>query len=132
MTVRLLARLVYTLAAVVFLAAGGAVLLLGAGVVPANLSRRIIEIAGGDGPGVHLLQEMSTLFVLAGLVCLWCARHYERSLYFHWALTTFWGLFALVHWFDHHGRFEAGMGQVIVTLPLLVFVALGVARTVRR
>ncbi len=129
MNIRPVARGVYALVAGVLLAAGSAVLLLGTGLLPASLSQRIRAFGGGEGVGVHLLQEMGTLLVLAGLVSLWCVRNYERSLYFHGAMTVFLGLFALVHWFDSQGSFHAGTGEVITTLPFAAYLLLGVIRS---
>ena len=126
--VRAISRGVYVVVAVMLLLGAVPVLLLGTGLLPERVARTVRQFGGGEGPGVHLMQEMATLMVLGALVCLWCIRNYERSLYLHWAMTVFWVLFALVHWFDYEGRFEAGAGQVVVSLPAAVFVALGVVR----
>jgi hypothetical protein len=131
MTVGLVARFVYGVVAAVFLAAGAGVLLLGTGLLPAGVARTILDFGGGDDRTMHQLQEFGTLMVFTGLVNLWCVRNYDRSLYFHWAMTAFWGLFALVHWFDYHGTFHPGKGQAVTTLPFVLFVILGALRAVK-
>src|SRR5262245_45268194 len=128
MSIRPIARFVYGLMAVVFLAASAAVLLLGTGVMPAAVLRSALEFAEGSDRTMHFLQEFSTLLFLVGLVCVWCVLNYERSMFFQWAIAVFWGLFALVHWFDYRGGLHGGVGPVVNTVPVVVFVIVGVVR----
>ena len=84
---------------------------------------------GEDNPNtLHIMQEYGCLLILVGLISLWSIRHYESSRPFHWAMTAFWGLIAWVHWFDVRGSFEFGLGQVINTVPFILFVVIGVLR----
>jgi hypothetical protein len=133
MYIRALAKLVYGLVALAFLAAGGGLLLLGTGLLPGVVSEFILKFGGAEGGGdgdltMHLLQEGGALLVLVGLVNAWCVLHYPRSLYFHWAMTVFWALFAIVHWFDYRGHLRAGTGPIANSVPLFVFALIGTLR----
>src|SRR5262252_377449 len=44
------------------------------------------------------------------------------------SMTLFWGLIALVHWFDPRGEFHYGLAEAITSVPFVVFVALGLLR----
>jgi hypothetical protein len=43
-------------------------------------------------------------------------------------MTAFWALFALVHWFDIRGSFHWDIGQVVNSLPVALFLAVGLLR----
>src|SRR5437762_260005 len=118
---RILAKSLYALLAAVFLVAGGSVLLLGTGLLPVGVRNLIVDIGGGDGHALHILQGFSSLMIFAGLITLWFLRHYEQSRPFHWAVTVFWALFAWVHWYDTHGHFNASLEPLTTTVPLIVF-----------
>jgi hypothetical protein len=92
----------------------------------------ILEIGHNDLNGLHIAQEFSSLLIFAGLITFWFLRHYEQSQGFHWAMTTFWGLFALVHWFDVRGPIESVKGPLINTAPFVLFLALGLVTRNRR
>src|SRR5262245_26966861 len=121
MITKVLAKTLYGVIGVLFLLAGGSVLLVGTGLLPEPMRRLIFDIGHGDGNSLHIMQELSSLLVFAGLITLWFVRHYEQSRPFHWAMTVFWGLIALVHWFDVRNGFEAGIGQVVITIPFALF-----------
>jgi hypothetical protein len=74
------------------------------------------------------MQEFGSLLVFVGLITFWFVRHYDRSWPFHWAMTLFWGLLALVHWFDVRGPVESVIGPAINTVPFGLFVLLGLLR----
>jgi len=45
---------------------------------------------------IHFIDSGDELLPCAtGLVTLWFVLHYDQSRMFHWAMTLFWGLFAL-------------------------------------
>lgn len=90
-----------------------------------------MSVAHDDLNAVHLIQEFGSLLVFAGLVSIWFVRHYEQSKFFHWAMTTFWALFALVHWFDFRGpfqSFQSAIGPTINTIPFVLFAVVGLVR----
>jgi hypothetical protein len=125
---RALTQSIYGLLGVLFLVAGGSVLSLGTGLLPAALQDLIIRLSHENDNTLHIMQEFSSLLVFVGLITLWFTRHYEVSWPFHWAMTAFWGLIALVHWFDIRGPFPTVIGPAINSIPFALFVALGLLR----
>jgi hypothetical protein len=123
-----LSQTLYGLVGVLFLLAGVSVLLLGTGLLPSAVSELIVDLGQDNANTLHIMQEFASLLVFAGLITFWFVWHYEKSRPFHWAMTVFWGLVALVHWFDIRGSFHAGAGPVINTIPLVFFVVVGLLR----
>ena len=132
MPVRVLATSLYGLVAVLFLVAGAAVLLLGTGLLPGAVRDIITAVVPNDGETLHIAQEYACLLVFIGLITLWFIRHYEASRAFHWAMTAFWALIALVHWFDIRGPVESVVGPLINTVPFALFLAVGLLRETTR
>ena len=128
MLTRALARSVYVLFGAVYLLAGVAVLLLGTGLLPGPVRDIITDVARDNPNTLHIMQEFGSLLVFVGLITLWFVRHYDQSRPFHWAMTAFWGLIALVHWFDIRGRGDDVVGPLINTVPFALFVAVGLLR----
>jgi hypothetical protein len=128
MSIRLLAKSLYALLAVVFLLGGTAVLLLGTGLLPTPVKDVILSIGENNLNTLHLMQEYATLLVLIGLLTFWFIKHYGESRAFHWVMTAFWGLIALIHWFDPNGRLHYGLGEALNSIPFLLFVLLGLLR----
>ena len=125
---RVIAKALYCLTGLIFLLAGTSVLSLGTGLLPGAVKDLILNVAHGEDNTLHILQEFSSLMVFAGLISLWSVWHYDRSRFFHWAMTAFWALFALVHWFDFTGGFHVGTGQVINSVPVVLFLLVGLLR----
>ena len=121
-------RSVYALLGAVLLGAGVAVLLFNTGLLPEGIKAALFDEAGGNLTALHIAQEAGTLLVFAGLITFWFAWHYGQSLYFHAAMTVLLGLVALVHWFDVRGPNLSWTEPIPVTLPFLVFAAIGMAR----
>jgi hypothetical protein len=121
-------RSVYGLVSVLYLVAGVSVLLLGTGLLPDAVRDLIVSLGHDDGNTLHIMQEFSSMLVFAGLITFWFLWHYDQSWFFHWAMTVFWGLFALVHWFDIRGSFRFDLGAVINTVPASLFVVVGLLR----
>jgi hypothetical protein len=128
MITRALARSLYVLFGVGYLVAGGTVLLLKTNLLPDAVRESIVDAGRGDLNTLHIIQEFGSLLVFTGLITLWFVRHYEQSLLFHWAMTAFWGLLALIHWFDVRGPFESVTGPLINTAPFGLFLAVGLLR----
>jgi hypothetical protein len=128
MNTKALARLLYGSVAVGFLLVGVIILLLHTGILPAGVRDLVLDIAHRDLNTIHLIQELGSILVFVGLITFWFIRHYEQSKPFHWAMTTFWGLFALVHWFDSGRPRESIRGPLINTIPLLLFLLVGLLR----
>jgi hypothetical protein len=126
-----LARSLYVLFGTIYLAAGMTALLFGTGVLPEALKNIVLEIARGDLNAVHITQEFGSLLVFAGLITFWFAWHYEQSRFFHWAMTAFWAIFALIHWFDVRGRAEFDIGDLINSIPFILFLSVGLVTRYR-
>ena len=125
---RALVRSFYAPVGGLFLVAGVGVLLFRTGLLPDAVRDRIEGLGRSDLNTLHIAQEFSSLLVFAGLISFWFVWHYDQSRAFHWAMTAFWGLVALVHWFDVRGSFQYGAGQVVNTAPFAVFAAAGLLR----
>ncbi len=128
MNIKTITKSLYGFFGVVFLLAGAGVLLVGTGLLPNVIKNTIINVGHDDLNTLHIIQEFGSLLVFAGLITFWFIRHYERSKAFHWAMTTFWALFALAHWFDAKGFFHSGVVQMINTVPFILFVLVGLLR----
>ena len=125
--VKLLAQLSYVVVGAAMFLFGAAVLLAGAGALP-GLQSSLLEEAKGNLDFVHVLQEFATLLVFAGLVTLWFVCRYDDSMVFHWAMTLFFALLAIVHWFDVRGRSDFAAGDLVIGIPFLWFAAVGALR----
>ncbi len=128
MLTRALAKAVYALFGTVYLVAGASVLLLGTGLLPAAVRDIIVDV-GQDQPNtLHVMQEFASLLVFAGLMTFWFLWRYDDSRAFHWAMTTFLALFALVHFVDIRGRFRLDAGAAITAIPFGIFLVVGLLR----
>lgn len=125
-----IAKTLYGFFGVVFLLLGATVLLVRTGVLPDFAHNLVIDIAHGDPNTLHLIQEFGSLMVFAGLITLWFIRHYEQSTSYHWAMTTFWALFSIVHWLDVRSL-RSVAGPLINTAPFALFAIVGFLRTRR-
>ncbi len=126
--IRAITKSLYGIQAAVFLVAGISVLLLGTSLLPSPVRQLIKDIAQGNNYTLHIMQELGSLLVLTGLITLWFLRHYEQSRSFHWAMTVFWALFALVHWFNTQGQFQGNLHTLVDTVPAILFLVLGIMR----
>jgi hypothetical protein len=128
MLTRALAKAVYALFGTVYLVAGASVLLLGSGLLPAQVRDVIVDV-GQDQPNtLHVMQEFASLLVFAGLMTFWFLWRYDDSRAFHWAMTVFLALFALVHFIDIRGSFRLDAGAAITAIPFGIFLAVGLLR----
>jgi len=126
---RAVAKSAYVVLGTVFLAAGASLLLVNSGLLPGMLREVIIEESRGDLNTLHIMQEFGSLLVFAGLITFWFLWHYEQSRPFHWAMTVFWGLFAMAHWFDVRGPFPSVGGPLLTTVPFILLLLIGLLRT---
>jgi hypothetical protein len=125
---RILACSLYGLFGALYLVAGVSVLLLETPLLPAPVRNFLLDVAGHNSNTQHIMQEFGSLLVFASLITLWFIRHYDQSRAFHWAMTTFWGLMALIHWLDIRGSLESVVGPLINSIPLALFVVVGLIR----
>jgi hypothetical protein len=122
--VKILAQLSYIVAGATMLLFGASVLLAGAGALP-GLQSSLVDEAKGNLDFVHVIQEFATLLVFAGLITIWFVFHYDRSMAFHWAITLFFALLAIVHWFDVRGPSDFDTGAIVIGIPFFWFAAIG-------
>lgn len=128
MKIEAIAKLVYGFFGAVFLVVGATVMLLHTGLLPETIKNIVIDFAHGDMLAVHLIQELASILVFAGLITFWFIRHYEHSKAYHWAMTTFWALIAFAHWFDGREGPRSVNGPLINTIPFMVFLLIGFLR----
>src|SRR5215470_6868991 len=128
MNIKVIANSLYGIFGTVFLLTGATVLLLSTGLLPHSLENFILKFGHNDGNTLHIIQELGSVLIFVGLITFWFIRHYGQSLPYHWAMTAFWGLFALAHWFDTSGSFHSGTGQIVNTVPFILFVVVGLLR----
>jgi hypothetical protein len=121
-------KIVYGLFGVFFVLVGGSVLLVSTGLLPEAVRNIIVDYAEGDGRLLHVIQEWGNAHLLLGLLAFWFIRHYDQSQAYHWAMTAYFGLDALIHWFDVRGAPESIVGPLINTIPFVLFVTLGLLR----
>src|SRR5262245_44524817 len=98
MTLNKIIRIVYGLLGILYVLLGVGSMLLPTGWLPRGLADRFL--AGGiPSPFVgHLLQEFGTVVLALGGVFLWYASRKEQSRSFHWTITFYFLLDALIHW----------------------------------
>jgi hypothetical protein len=118
----------YMLFGVLYLTAGLIPLLFRTGLLPDAVKDALLDLAKGDLNTVHIAQEFGSLLVFTGLITLWFAYHYEQSLFFHWAMTTFWAVIAVIHCFDVRGPARFDLGVLINVIPFILFLSLGLVR----
>jgi len=122
-----IAKSLYAFFGVALLIVGISVLLARTRILPDFASGLIIRAAHDDPNTLHLMQEFASLMVFASLMTFWFIRHYERSEAYHWAMTTFWALFSIVHWPDVR-TLRSLAGPLINTIPLVLFAIVGLLR----
>jgi hypothetical protein len=123
---KVLAISLYVLFGAIYLVAGITVLLFDTDFLPDAAKNILLDVANRDLNTMHITQEFGTLLVFTGLITLWFACHYQQSLFFHWAMTVFWGLFALIHVFNVRGRpMEFDIGDLINAIPFVLFLSVG-------
>ena len=126
---RVLAKVTYAVMGAAFLAAGVSTLLVNTGLLPDAVRDVIVVQFGQNNLGfLHILQELGSLLVLVGLLTLWCVWNYNRSRAFHWMLTAYWAIMAVIHWFNVASPTVSVAGGLINTIPVAVFLALGLMR----
>jgi hypothetical protein len=128
MIVKRIAISLYALFGSLFVIAGASVLLQRTGPLPDAVGNVILGVTKENPNTLHIAQEFGSLLVFAGLITFWFIRHYQQSLAFHWAMTTFWLLFAVVHWLDARGDLRSIAVPMINTVPLILFTLIGLVR----
>lgn len=126
--IRFLAKFTYGVMGAAFLAAGISTLLVNTGLLPAAVRDLILQFSQNNPGFLHIVQELGSLLVLVGVIAVWCVFHYDQSRFFHWALTAYWAIMAVIHWFNVAGPWESVVGPLVNTVPVLVFLTIGILR----
>ena len=119
----------YAVNGALFIIAGTAVLLYRTPLLTDGVREIILKVVHDDLNALHLLQEFSSLMIAAGILSFWAVKNYEQAKTFHTAMTIFWGLLALIHWFDVRGPWHSIHGPIINTVPFVLFLIAAWARS---
>ncbi|HZL88238.1 MAG TPA: hypothetical protein VFB96_07660 [Pirellulaceae bacterium] len=125
---RIVTKGLFGIVAALFLVAGASILLVNTGLLPAAVKQVVVEESQGNLQTLHVAQELGTLLAFSGLITLWFLWHYKQSQFFHWSITIFWGLLALVHWIDVRGPVPDLVGNLVTSIPFVLFAAIGLVR----
>jgi hypothetical protein len=121
-------KVFYGLFGVFFVLVGGSVLLVNTVVLPEAVRNVILDFAQGDGRYLHLAQEWGNAHLLVGLLTFWFIAHYDQSRAYHWAMTAYFAVDSLIHWFNVSGPPPSLASPLINTVPFVLFVTLGLLR----
>jgi hypothetical protein len=127
-TTRIVAKGIYGLIGTAFLVAGASTLLVNTPLLPGGVRDVVIRFSQDNPAMLHIIQEFGSVLVLLGLLTFWFIRHYEESLYFHWAMTAYWAIMAVIHWFHVANPEVSVAGGLINTIPFALFLAIGLLR----
>jgi len=127
-TTRIVAKGIYGLVGAAFLLAGATTLLVQTPLLPRGIRDVVLRFSQDNLAVLHIIQEFGSVLVLVGLLSFWFIRHYDESQYFHWAMTAYWALMALIHWFHVASPEVSVAGGLINTIPFALFLAIGLLR----
>jgi hypothetical protein len=125
---RLFAKFLYGIMGAAFLAVGISTLLVNTGLLSDAIRDVLMEFSQNNVGFLHIIQELGTLLVLVGLLSFWCVWNYDHSRAFHWMLTIYWALMALIHWFNVADPTISVVGGLVNTIPVAVFLTIGLLR----
>ena len=118
-------RIVYGLLGVLYLFIGVGSFVLPLGWLPEGIGGALLT---EESPSVflgHLLQEFGTVVLALGLLFVWHARRKELSVGFHWLVTLYLSLDALVHWVGPEGLIGSWPRGIINSVPFTLMLVLG-------
>ena len=125
MTIRRVTRIVYGLIGLAYVLLGAGSMLLPTGWLPQSLTAGFLDGQPLSSFTEHLLQEFGTVVIATGSVFLWQAGRTERSRLFHWAMTFYFSLDALIHWIGPGGIIGSWPRGILNSIPLAVMLLLG-------
>ena len=99
----------------------GIVLLLGS---PRWISDPLgIQVTSAALPKVllHNFKEAGCLVLFASLLCLWHTEKYEDRQAFHWSMTFFWFLMAIVHTVETIRSGSPAVYAIVNGIPLIAY-----------
>jgi predicted acyltransferase len=109
-------------------------MLMPTGWLPSKLIGNFLTDEMSTPAGEHLLQEFGTVVIAVGLVFLWRAKEALWSARFHWIMTLYLSLDALIHWVGPDGPIGSLSRGAINSVPFTLMVLLGLlaSRSLRR
>jgi hypothetical protein len=128
MDIKSFSIVLYGLSGSLFLIISAVVFLVPTGILPDAIAQIVFDFGQGNPVTLHIIQELSSLLLFTGLISIWFAHHYEHSMFYHWAMTAFFGYFAFVHWVSIHGEVNRSTGPIVTAIPFVVFLLVGLMR----
>ena len=125
MTIEKITRIVYGILGVIYVIIGAGAMLLPTGWLPQGLTDDFLAEATPTPFLAHLLQEFGTVVLALGFVFLWYAKRKEHSRNFHWAMTFYFSLDALIHWIGPEGFIGSWSRGIANSIPFAVMLLLG-------
>ena len=126
MTLEKTIRMVYFILAAAYAVFGVAAISLPPGWLPQSLAQSFLGDESVSPLFGHVLQEFGSLFLVLGGIFFWYAKRASLSLAFHWIITIYFLLNALVHWFGPSGFTDSWSSGVVNSIPFVVMSILGV------
>lgn len=126
MTLHWTTRVAYWLLGVLYICLGVGSMVLPVGWFPEGVAAKLLAGETLNPFLGHLLQEFGTVVLALGLVFLWCASRKEYSRTFHWAMTFYCSLDALIHWVGPEGLIGSWPRGITNSIPFAVMLLLGV------
>ena len=124
-TLNTVTRIVYGILGVLYVLIGAGSMLMPTGWLPQSVVDDFLASEMQSPSVEHLLQEFGTVVLALGLVFLWCARRQEQSGGFHWAITFYFLLDALIHWVGPDGVIGSWQRGIVNSIPLTILLLLG-------
>lgn len=126
MTSGRITKVVYGFFGLGYLFIGAGSMLLPTGWLPKSVAGRFLHGETLSPFGEHLLQEFGTVVLATGLVFLLQASRKVPSRGFHWAMTFYFSLDALIHWIGPEGPIGSWSRGLVNSIPFGVMLLLGV------
>ena len=118
-------RVAYCVIGILYVVIGMGSMLLPAGWLPQGLANNIPAGEIASAFVGHLLQEFGTVVLGLGLMFLWRANRKDHSPVFHWAMTFYLMLDALIHWVGPQGPIGSWTRGIVNSIPFAVMLLLG-------
>jgi len=119
-------RVAYGLLGILYVCLGVGSMLLPIGWLPGGVADKLLAGETLNPFVEHLLQEFGTVVLALGLVFVWAASRKEYSGMFHWAMTFYFSLDALIHWVGPQGLIGSWPRGITNSIPFAVMLLVGV------
>src|SRR5262245_43082776 len=92
---------------------------------PQDLMRDFMGTETPSAFHAHLMQEFGTVMAALGAVFLLFSKYRGDSRSFHWAMTGYFFLDALIHWIGPGGLIGSWRRGIVNSIPFAVMLLLG-------